>query len=318
MNVEKKPLTKLENDKSFFNTRLKAFADFNTKLESFESSFKALNSTDKFRSYSATAASAEFFSLKATSTAKAGSYNIEVVNLARVQKTSSVGYASPTTSTFSAGTININGTEITVIDGDNLGNIVDKINQANTGETATGVSAALINDGTANGYRMVLTGKDAATAFTATATGVTCRWPCDDLLTTPQTAQQATVIIDGLTVVSNNNTLKNAIPGVELTLLKANSTGASTQMSVAVDTEGVKKKLDTFVSAYNDIIKFIADQKGSSWANDSGMQSVKRRFRACLGEAVGGDTPCSGWSTSASSPTRKTAPSRLTAPPSTN
>ena len=97
MNVEKKPLTKLENDKTYLNTRLKAFADFNTKLKSFESSFKALNSTDQFRSYSATATSAEFFSLKATSTAKAGSYNIEVVNLARVQKTASVGYASPTT-----------------------------------------------------------------------------------------------------------------------------------------------------------------------------------------------------------------------------
>ena len=290
MNVEKKPLTKLENDKTYLNTRLKAFADFNTKLQSLESSFKELNSTDKFRSYSATAASAEFFSLKATSTAKAGSYNIEVVNLARVQKTASVGYASPTTSTFSEGTISINGTGITVAEGDTLGTIVDKINQANSGATATGVSAALINDGTTNGYRMVLTGKDAATAFTATATGVTAD-ETDLEFSTPQTALQAKVMVDGLPIVSNNNTLKNAIPGVELTLLKANSAGASTQMSVAVDTDGVKKKLNAFVSAYNDIVKFIADQKGSSWANDSGMQSVKRRLQGMLTEAVGGDNP---------------------------
>ncbi len=85
--------------------------------------------------------------------------------------------------------------------------------------------------------------------------------------------------------------LKNAIPGVDLTLLKTNTAGVSTQMSVAVDNEGVKKKLDAFVSAYNDIIKFVSDQKGSSWANDSSMQSAKRRMMGMLTEAVGGDNP---------------------------
>ena len=287
MNVEKKPLAKLENDKSFFNTRLKAFADFNTKLKSLESAFKELSSSDKFRSFTAKAASEEFFSLKASSTAKEGAYNIEVVNLARVQKTASIGYASTTTSTFSAGSIDINGTSITVAAGDNLGNIVDKINAANTGDSATGVAASLINDGTANGYRMVLTGNDASKTFTATASGVAADGQ-NLTFTTTQTAQQATVKVDGVTVVSNNNTLKNAIPGVDLTLLKANAAGVSTQMTVDVDNEGVKKKLDAFVSAYNGIITFIADQKESSWANDSSMQSAKRRLMGMLTESVGG------------------------------
>ncbi len=290
MDVEKKPLTRLENEKSYLNTRLKAFSDFNSKLTSLKSAFENLNSLDKFRSYSATAASEEYFSLKASSSAKAGSYDIEVVNLARAQKTVGVGYASTTTSTFSAGTIDINGTAITVDAGDTLANIVDKINQANTGDSATGVSASLINDGTANGYRMVLTGKDAATAFTAMATGVAADGK-DLTFTTTQTAQQAKVIVDGITVVSNNNTLTNAIPGVDLTLLKTNATGESTQMNVAVDTDGVKAKLDAFVTAYNDIVKFIADQKDSSWANDSGMKSAQRRLQSFLTEAVGGSNP---------------------------
>lgn len=287
MDVEKKPLTRLENDKNFLNTRIKAFKDFDSKLEALETAFKALNSSDKFRSFSAKAASQEYFSVQTSSLAKQGSYSIEVVNLAQVQKSASIGYASSTASTFSAGTITINGTDISVEEGDNLSTLVTKINAANTGETATGVSAALINDGTTNGFRMVLSGKDAATAFSVSASGVAADGQ-ELTFGTTQTARQATAIIDGITIVSNNNVLKGALPGVDLTLLKANATGEQTQLSVDVDRDGVKAKLNAFVSAYNDIIKFISSQKDSSWANDSGMQSAKRRLQSLLVESTGG------------------------------
>lgn len=287
MDIEKKPLTRLENDKNFLNTRLKAFGEFDKKLEALETAFKELDSSDKFRSYSAKTSSEEFFSVQTSSLARQGSYNIEVANLAQVQKSASLGYASTTASTFSAGTITINTANIAVEPGDNLSTLVDKINNANTGETATGVSAALINDGTANGYRIVLTGKDASTNFTATATGVAADGRVLTFSTT-QTARQATAIIDGITVVSNNNILKGALPGVDLTLLKNNLSGERTQLSVDVDREAIKTKLKAFVSAYNDIIKFIADQKDSSWANDAGMQSTKRHLQSLLVESTGG------------------------------
>ena len=287
MDVEKKPLTRLENDKNFLDTRLKAFSEFDKKLEALESAFTNIDSSDKFRSYSTKAANDNFFTTQTNSLAKQGSYSIEVVNLAQVQKSASIGYASSSTSTFSAGTITINGKAISVDAGDTLTTLVDKINTANTGDTATGVSAALINDGTANGYRIVLTGKDASTAFTASASGVTADNQALTFSTT-QTARQATAIIDGITIVSNNNIIKGALPGVDLTLLKGNTTGEKTQLSVDVDREGIKTKLKTFVSAYNDIIKFISDQKDSSWANDSGLQSAKRRLQGMLVESTGG------------------------------
>lgn len=287
MDAEKAPLTRLENDKSYLNTRLSAFSDFDQKLKALETAFENIDSTDEFRSYSATAASEEYFSIQASSSAKAGSFNIEVVNLAQVQKTASVGFASATTSLFSAGTIDINGTAIAVEDGDTLADLVDKINNANTGDTATGVSATLISDGTANGSRIVLTGKDAGTTFTASASGVSADGQ-DLTFTTTQTAQQATVKVDGLTIVSNNNVLKNAIPGIELSLLKTNAANETTQLNVDVDKEGIKTKLNAFVSAYNDIINFIADQQDTSWANDSGMKSVKRRLQDMLIEGVSG------------------------------
>ena len=287
MNLERQPMTRLENDKSYLNTRLEAFSDFDGKLKSLLTSFEDIDTSREFRSYTATPASEEFFSVDAGTTAAPGSYGIEVVNLAQVQKDVSVGYASASEGNFTAGTIDINGTAITVDAGDNLGEIVDKINAANSGETPTGVAAALINDGTANGYRIVLTGEDASTNFTATASGVS-DGTTNLSFSNTQTAQQATVNVDGITIVSDNNTLTSAIPGVELTLLKPNDVGETTHLGVDVNTEGIKEKIDAFVTAYNDIITFVADQQDSSWSNDSGLQSTKRRLQSFLTTNIGG------------------------------
>ncbi len=287
MKIERRPVDRLENDKSYLTTRLSAFSDFEEKLKGLLTSFEDVDTSREFRSYSATAASEEFFTVDAGSTAAPGSYGIEVVNLAQVQKDVSVGYADPSIGNFTAGTIDINGTAITVDAGDSLGGIVDKINAANSGDTPTGVSAALINDGTANGYRIVLTGEDASTNFTATATSVSDGTTALSFANT-QTAQQATVNVDGITMVSDNNTLTGAIPGVTLTLLKTNPVGETTHLGVDVDTEGIKGKVDAFVSAYNDIISFISDQKDSSWSNDRGLQSTKRRLQSFLTTSIGG------------------------------
>ena len=287
MKIERRPVDRLENDKSYLTTRLSAFSDFEEKLKGLLTSFEDVDTTREFRSYSATAASEEFFTVDAGATAAPGSYGIEVVNLAQVQKDVSVGYADASVGNFTAGTIDINGTAITVDAGDSLGGIVDKINAANSGATPTGVSAALINDGTTNGYRIVLTGEDASTNFTAAVTGVGDGTTTLSFTNT-QTAQQATVNVDGITIVSDNNTLTGAIPGVTLTLLKPNVVGETTHLGVDVDTEGIKGKIDAFVTAYNDIISFISDQKDSSWSNDSGLQSTKRRLQSFLTTAIGG------------------------------
>lgn len=287
MAIERRPIDRLENDKSYLNTRLSAFSDFDKKLNTLLSALEDLDTSTEFRSYSATSASEEYFTMEASSTANPGSYGIEVVNLAQVQKDVSNGYTSNSDGIFSAGTIDINGTVVTVDTGDSLGDIVDSINAANTGETPTGISAALINDGTTNGYRMVLTGEDASTNFTATVTGVTDGTTALSFSNT-QTAQQATVKIDGITIVSDNNTLTEAIPGVTLSLLKENAAGETTHLGVEVDTESIKSKIDTFVSAYNGIISFISEQSDSSWSNDSGLQGTKRRLQSLLTTAIGG------------------------------
>ncbi len=287
MALERKPIERMQQEKSYLNSRVKAFSEFDGKLKGLLKAMEDMDTAKELRSYATTAGSEEFFSVSASSSAAAGSYQIEVRHLAQLQKDVSVGYASSETTNFSAGTVTINGTDIAIEDEDSLGDIVDKINAANTGDDATGITAGLINDGTENGYRIVLTGEDAATTFTASSSGVSADG-LDLSFNNTQPAQQANIIVDGIDIVSDNNTISNAIPGVTLTLLKENDAGASTPFGVEIDQDEIKNKINTFVTAYNDIIKFVADQKDTSWGRDSGLQSTVRNLQSMMVATVGG------------------------------
>ncbi len=287
MALERKPIERLQKDKAYLNSRVKAFSEFEGKLKGLLKAMEEMDTSRELRSYSATSGSEEYFSVSASGNAAPGSYQIEVRHLAQLQKDVSNGYADPSETSFTAGTVTINGTDIAIEEGDSLADIVDKINAANEGDNGTGINAALINDGSQEGYRIVLTGKDAATTFTASANGVAGDG-IDLAFSNAQPAQQANIVVDGIDIVSDNNTITNAIPGVTLTLLKENETGESTPFGVEIDQEGISKKIDAFVSAYNDIVRFVDEQSDTSWGRDSGLQSTKRRLQNMLVTTIGG------------------------------
>ena len=105
-------------------------------------------------------------SATATSTASAGSYKVEVLQLAQAAKLSGSAVASSTAPLGFAGDFSVNGANISVANTDSLADIRTKINNANTGTTPTGVSATILSNGSGGG-RLVLT-RD-----TAGASGIT-------------------------------------------------------------------------------------------------------------------------------------------------
>lgn len=287
MEIERQPLDRLEQDREYIQSRLAAFTSFEEKLEGLLEKFENLDSASEIDSYQASAASEDYFSATCSSSASTGNYQIEVQSLALQQKDASdASYASRSEANFTSGTLTVNGTDI-VLDNDSLDTLVDKINAANTGEAATGVSASIINDG--NGYRMILTGDDAATTFTTSVSGiVTANGYAEPTFTNTQAASLATVVIDGVTVTSTSNTFEEAIPGVTLTLADTHAIGESTSLTVSVDQEGVKEKIQDMVTAYNGIMSFIDDQQDADWGHDAGFRSVKRRLQSLLVTSVEG------------------------------
>ncbi|MGE4580265.1 MAG: flagellar filament capping protein FliD [Desulfuromonadales bacterium] len=297
MQLERQPITRLQNDKSYHSSRLMALTQFDGKLQGFLSKLGSLDDADELQSKKATLNKDDFLSATASTTAAPGSYQIEVVGMAQVQKSVSQGFADKAASTFGTGIL-----KLTVGDGEPLEITLDETNNSLEGvmkainESGAGVSAAIINDGTASPYRLVLTGAEVATGFTLDDAGLTGQSynTAEPLVAVTQTAQQAHIRVDNIDIYSDSNTLSEAIPGVSLTLNQA-EVGTLTNLSVGLDTVAIKDKVKAFVSGYNDVMKFIASQsvtEGSSGGilgGDSGMNAIKRRLQSMLTSPLGGE-----------------------------
>ncbi len=172
MALERRPLTTLQIDKAWFEKRQAAYATFDGKLNSFLSSIEQLGSSDDLKQKSVSTSKDEFFSVTADADAVAGSsYQVEVVSLAQVQKNVSQGYADKSAQSFGIGelTLNVGDNDPVIITIDETNNSLEGIMQA-INDADTGVSAAIINDGTDTPYRLVLSGEDVATTFSMTST----------------------------------------------------------------------------------------------------------------------------------------------------
>jgi len=280
LGVEQESVTTLEEKKTTLNDRLEAFKTFDSKLSALQSAVEDLDTAKEFGSYAADVADESYFSATASGDAVAGTYQIEVVSLASAQKDASTESFTDTTSQNLSGTLTIGATDISY-ENVSLGELAEMINDADTG-----VSASILQVGTDGDYRLVLTGDSAGVDTAITGTGSIAMDTATDGHT--RDATSAHLVVDGVDVYRNANVLSDVVPGVTLDLNKVNATGETTSLTIAPDTEAIAEKIDGFVSAYNAIVEFIADQSEESWGSDSAFSSVKRGMQALLRQEVGG------------------------------
>jgi len=296
MEIERIPLDRLETEKKYLNSRLEAFSEFDSKLNDLLDAVKDLDTVSKLRSYTATPASEDYFSATASGIASAGSYQIEVKSLAVQEKEVATGVADIDATTYS-GTITLSidtisasgdpptysgaptATEITIAAGSSLADIAQAIN-----DSEANVSATIINDGSGSTpYRLVVTAGNAGDSVAISGTGDLNQSTGAILFTQAQAGAEAHILVDNsVDIYNGSNTFTSMLPGVTLTLNKANTAGDSTNLSVNVDTDGVKTKIETLVAKYNEVITFISEQADAGWGHDQGLLSVKRRLQNLL------------------------------------
>ncbi len=287
MDLERRPIKRLENDKNFYNSRMNAFTDLDKKLKALMDKAKAIDTPNELNTPTAKLSNEGYFTATAKSTANLGSYQIEVMEMAQLQKDVSQGYLDKAAAEFGTGsiTLTVGGTPTAIpIDGDNnsLEGIAAAINDADLG-----VSASIINDGTGTPYRLVVSGDTVADTFSLDSSGLSGGTYANLAMTNTQPATKAHIQVDNIDIYSDTNTFTGAISGVTIDILKKDPDVSST-MTISSDPASTKKKINDFVKAYNDIVNFMKDQEDADWGNDSSFRAVKRRLQDLLTTAQSG------------------------------
>ena len=134
-------------------------------------------------------------------------------------------------------------------------------NAINAQKSSTKVNASVLKVGE-NDYQLVLTGADTAKEIQVTETSGS---PLQSLglidsdgafLDEVQGAQQAELIVDGVTITRDSNTITDLIDGVTLSLKSADP-GTTIELDVTTDTSEITDTITAFVEAYNALREFI-------------------------------------------------------------
>ena len=161
------PITVLQTQEGGYNNQLSAWQTIGTDLTNLNNAAQALASPSLLQNYTATSSNTSIATATASSSALPGTYSFTVNQLAQANERGSQGVASTSTTVAGSGTgtfnITVNGTTTDVTlnstTGYTLSDLAQAINNANAG-----VSAAIINDGSANDpYRLVLTSNNTGT-----------------------------------------------------------------------------------------------------------------------------------------------------------
>lgn len=281
MAVERRPVEKLYTKSANYETQLSVLGTLKSNLASFQDAVKALKDTGSFQSFTATSTDDTALTSTAGSTASAGSYSLNVTNLAQSQQlvatgqvssTATIGTGTSTTLSFDLGTISGGtltsgtysgasftssggGLQTVTIDGTNntLEGIRDAVNSADIG-----VTASIINDGGASPYRLAFStsasGVDnsmsIAVAGDATLSSLLSHDPAGTQnLAETLTAQNANFTLNGVAITKSSNTVTDAIQGVTLNLSKV--TTAPVNLTIAKDTAAITEAANTFITEYN-------------------------------------------------------------------
>ena len=320
--LEKQPLVSLTKAESSMQTQLSVFSQVKSLTSTLSDSAAKLAKSSAWDGMLASSSNSAAVSVNVSGTTSATSFGIGVQQLARGQSVASSVMGGLPGAPVGAGSMSIQlgkwngaafepGTEaaknVSVDATDSLSDIASKINGANAGVTAT-----VLRD--ASGERLLMrsstTGEESGfriqVAEDAGASGLS-RLSFDPkdaagigmAANTAQYGQNAKATINGIEVQSKTNTFTDTIPGLSFTASQV--TTAPVEVSVAADTQGMKKNIQDFVNAYNalnDLLSkstaYDAETKtAGALQGDStsvGLQNAMRSVIASTAEGAGAFT----------------------------
>jgi flagellar hook-associated protein 2 len=312
--IERQPIQQLQSQVSSLQTKLSAFGKLQSNLSALREAASALTSTTTWNQTAGTSSDSAAVAVTTDANNLPGSYSVQVTSLAKAQSNTSKTYTA-STDLVGEGTIRIElGTwgagnsftakpDTTAIDitvgppAKSLAEVRDMVNAANAG-----ITAMVLNDasgarlvfrstatGAVNGFKLTVTDTDGNNVDTSGLSALAYD-PSVGVVTMAQAlaAANASALINGAAVSSASNTLSNIVDGMTLTLKK--ETATAVEVATAPDKDAIKKKIEAFVTAYNDLNKELAAQTkydatsktGGTLQGDSAAVSLRNALRTTL------------------------------------
>ncbi len=305
MQQESRPLQVLQAREQALKVTDGALTSLTGKLDALRDAAVALTGSSAAVSYTASTSSPAILTASASSGAVPGRYDVVVSQLARAQVTASSSTApdSDTTIVATGGTLTIGGIAVAVTGPVTLQELASLINatedipvSASVIQTAPG-AFRLVLSGTGSGLASAFTVQNGLTGSTVTFTdtdtdGTTGNSAADNAVQ----ATDASLLVNNIPVTSTSNELSTVIPGVTMTLMSEAPTQTAT-VTVARDDESLATRLETFITAYNDVVAFVKEQRTAAGTGKQGtlghdplLRSLHGTLRSVLGGVGGGGT----------------------------
>ena len=308
VNAEREPtLNRLAQKEATLQAELSAVGLLKSALSEFQTKLDGLKDSTTFSNRSSSSSDTAIASFSADNDAAAGSYSLEVTNLATAQK-----LVTQTDYVVSEGTLAFSdaaGGNFTVtLDSDNSATIEDVRDAINSAEDNFGVTATIL---VVNGDKRLVfaadeTGADhELTIIGTTDTGAT---PSGNLEQYNYTAGDgdipgfydevtealnASFSVDGQPMTSATNTITDVIPDATITLKESN-VGEPITLSISENSSAIKNQIQTLVDGYNELIGLINEQTSynsetqasGTLFGDSLISNVERQIRSTLTDQI--------------------------------
>src|SRR3989339_170514 len=328
---EQAPLVALQKQQTAFTAKLSAYGQLSNVLSALQTASEALAKPELFTAVKASSSDSAVVTATATASASSGVYALNVTQLSQAQSVAAVGVASTSTAIGAAVTSTltldfgtISGATVDPVTGkytgatftpdasrtatsitlDSSNNTLAGIRDAINANADMGVTAAIVNDGSASPNRLVLTSKLSgetssmriAVAGDANLASLLNHDPAGlpaAQLQQTVAAQNSQLTVNGIAVTSTNNSVVDAAQGVTMTLSKV---GTST-LTVQDDTASVESAVNNFVKAYNSLQSvattlsaYDADKaSGGALLGDSVLRNIQVGIRSALTSAQADD-----------------------------
>jgi flagellar hook-associated protein 2 len=298
--------------------QISAYGAINSALSTFKDSYKNLSKTSSYSAVNISSSNDSVLSATAGLGAQTGVYDIEVVAKAQAQSLATSAYASPNDSigtgsltirygSYATGNFVLNAdTTIKTITVDSSNNTLSTFRDAINADEDNGLTSSIVNDG--SGYRLVMVSDNTGEEFAMEIT--TDDDDGDDIdnlsglsqliyndttknVTQSVAANDAQIVMNGLTINRNENNIASVITGVTIDLLDA-SPGENIRLNINRDTSKVEDEIRAFVDNYNALTLQLNELTKLDTSNgetgilvgDATIRSIENQLRGLLNQRL--------------------------------